>query len=167
MQAKSSRETVWVAQDSKILKSTQVFLSVSVAYVAYRRSKAERTQRKETETIFIHCMTEKLLDAQIFQVHQQILFILVQASIHQLSTNSEELMNGLEYQNLRDNCALVLFLHSSWDFISETSVLALSTNKTANSSCFTGLLGLSVRNISGLSYRGESVPKESTTISQN
>lgn len=95
MQAKSSRETVWVAQDSKILKSTQVFLSVSVAHVAYGRSKVERTQRKETETILIHCMTEKLLEAQIFQVHQQILFILVQASIHQLSTNSEELMNGL------------------------------------------------------------------------
>ena len=60
MQAKSSQETVWVAQDSKILKSTQVFLSVSVAHVAYGWSKVERTQRKETETILIHCMTEKI-----------------------------------------------------------------------------------------------------------
>ena len=90
-----------MAQDSKILKSTQVFLSVSVAQVSYGRSKAERTQHKETETVLIHCMT---------------------------------------------------------------SVLALSTNKSANGSC---LLGLSVSNTSGLSYRGESVPKESTNISQN
>lgn len=138
MQVKSSQETLWVAQDSKILKSSQVFLSVSVAHVAYRRSKVGRTQHKETETILIHCMTKKLLDAQIFQVHQQILFTSMQASIHQVSTHSEELMNGLEYQNPCDIHAFVLFLFPLFLGLCQTPILALSTNETADGSCFTG-----------------------------
>lgn len=58
MQVKSSQETLWVTQDSKNLKSSQVFLSVTFAQAAYGTSQVERTQGRETEVILVYCVTE-------------------------------------------------------------------------------------------------------------
>lgn len=136
MQVKSSQETLWVAQDSKILKSSQVFLSVLLMWPTERAK--QRGHNAKKQKLFLFTVTEKLLDVQIFQVHQQILFISVQASVHQVSTNSEELMKGLEYQNLCDIHAFVLFLFPLFLGLCQMPILALSTNETADGSCFTG-----------------------------